>query len=503
MSTTSPPIEVVSIVEPPDLIVTTSLVGPSGPQGPPGPAGPAGSLVLTPTTDHDTFGRANGVLDGTLAPSGGTYTVEGTGTKNQIVGGVYAPNVTPGTADVQVLHLPFQQTLTAVTGEFTFTAGGTTTTHNVVIGAAPGNFGAAGGSIQLSWNAAGLWQLFSFVPTVYTILGQGNLAAPVVGTRYRMTMTRTGYNTVVLELPDGSLQTITDPNVSLRWGNQAGWQTRRPATTDGTAVFSMAGWKRTSPLPTAVPGALRLDTPAGYPVTTPKPPGWTIGDLDIRLIAIPDTWAVAGTPVLCGQNPQASWAITTTGASILNLQYRYDGVTVNTANSSAAIPAGTNGVRITRTVSDGVITLYTSTDLGATWTQLGVTRASTAGPLYNPTPNSGNAMIQLGKFTGQLRSFTIMDGVGGPVAASVDLTRPWPGAFYTDPAGNTWTLAPDLWRWATAPTLQTVSALPTAAAANRGQSLMVPGNGTTTPDTVYTCLLAAAGTYSWKPIATG
>lgn len=48
-----------------------------------------------------------------------------------------------------------------------------------------------------------------------------------------------------------------------------------------------------------------------------------------------------------------------------------------------------------------------------------------------------------------------------------------------------------------------VSALPTAAAGFRGQLLVVPGNGTTTADQLYTCLRSATGTWSWKSVSTG
>jgi hypothetical protein len=48
-----------------------------------------------------------------------------------------------------------------------------------------------------------------------------------------------------------------------------------------------------------------------------------------------------------------------------------------------------------------------------------------------------------------------------------------------------------------------IAALPTASAAYKGHSVLVPGNGTTTADTFYICLMSATGTYSWKQIVTG
>ena len=48
-----------------------------------------------------------------------------------------------------------------------------------------------------------------------------------------------------------------------------------------------------------------------------------------------------------------------------------------------------------------------------------------------------------------------------------------------------------------------VAALPTAGVAFRYLLLVVPGNGTTTADTLYACLRSSTGTYSWKQIIAG
>jgi hypothetical protein len=52
-------------------------------------------------------------------------------------------------------------------------------------------------------------------------------------------------------------------------------------------------------------------------------------------------------------------------------------------------------------------------------------------------------------------------------------------------------------------TVGNVASLPTASAAFRGQIIYVQGNGTTTADTAYQCLMSATGTYSWKQIIAG
>jgi hypothetical protein len=48
-----------------------------------------------------------------------------------------------------------------------------------------------------------------------------------------------------------------------------------------------------------------------------------------------------------------------------------------------------------------------------------------------------------------------------------------------------------------------IAALPTASATYRGMIAYVQGNGTTTADTFYMCLMSATGTYSWKQIIAG
>lgn len=48
-----------------------------------------------------------------------------------------------------------------------------------------------------------------------------------------------------------------------------------------------------------------------------------------------------------------------------------------------------------------------------------------------------------------------------------------------------------------------IQALPTASAAYKGKTVLVPGNGTTTADIFYICLMSAAGSYSWKQLITG
>jgi hypothetical protein len=47
------------------------------------------------------------------------------------------------------------------------------------------------------------------------------------------------------------------------------------------------------------------------------------------------------------------------------------------------------------------------------------------------------------------------------------------------------------------------SSLPAAAAQWRGHIIYVPGNGTTTDDVAYICLMSSTGTYSWKTLASG
>jgi hypothetical protein len=48
-----------------------------------------------------------------------------------------------------------------------------------------------------------------------------------------------------------------------------------------------------------------------------------------------------------------------------------------------------------------------------------------------------------------------------------------------------------------------LASLPTASATYRGQIATVQGNGTTTADTFYICLMSATGSYSWKQVMAG
>lgn len=48
-----------------------------------------------------------------------------------------------------------------------------------------------------------------------------------------------------------------------------------------------------------------------------------------------------------------------------------------------------------------------------------------------------------------------------------------------------------------------VSSLPTASSSYRGQIIYVQGNGTTTADVAYMCLMSSTGTYSWKQVVSG
>lgn len=52
-------------------------------------------------------------------------------------------------------------------------------------------------------------------------------------------------------------------------------------------------------------------------------------------------------------------------------------------------------------------------------------------------------------------------------------------------------------------TATSVAALPTASVNYRGCQAYVPGDGVSTADVLYVCLLSAAGAYSWKTLSTG
>lgn len=48
-----------------------------------------------------------------------------------------------------------------------------------------------------------------------------------------------------------------------------------------------------------------------------------------------------------------------------------------------------------------------------------------------------------------------------------------------------------------------INTLPTASSLYKGHTVIVPGNGTTTADIFYICLMSSTGTYTWKQIVTG
>ena len=52
-------------------------------------------------------------------------------------------------------------------------------------------------------------------------------------------------------------------------------------------------------------------------------------------------------------------------------------------------------------------------------------------------------------------------------------------------------------------TVPTLASLPTASSTYRNRIATVLGNGTTTADTLYICLMSATGTYSWKQVIAG
>ena len=97
------------------------------------------------------------------------------------------------------------------------------------------------------------WLLFCVTQeageTVYPILASARFRPGFSfvrdgSTRYRSILERTGPTTVGLQLPDGEEQLVDDGRIAEFWGDAAGFQLRRPFSTDGYAEFTAVATAR-------------------------------------------------------------------------------------------------------------------------------------------------------------------------------------------------------------------------------------------------------------------
>jgi hypothetical protein len=176
-------------------------------------------------------------------------------------------------------------------------------------------------------------------------------------------------------------------------------------------------------------------------------------DLDIRWIGSVADWATLNR----GATPQGlfshyqspndrGWLLELRTNGMLRIWWAPLGNT-GEINRSSTVATGfadgaTGGVRVTIEASTGIVSFYTSTDLGSTWDLLGTPVGSGgATSIFNNI----NATIEVGTYNGgtgypstiTVRSAELRDGIDGTVLASPDFTE---GTAGKDAQGNAWTV---------------------------------------------------------------
>lgn len=185
------------------------------------------------------------------------------------------------------------------------------------------------------------------------------------------------------------------------------------------------------------------------------------GDLDIRFYGR-STWQgaqacdIAGRYVVAGD--LRAWALYRTASGRLGLVWSPDGTLANrrSALSTVAVTPPADGrlaVRATLDVDNGAggatATFYTAVDLAGPWTAVG-TAVTSAGT--SSVAAAAGADLEVGEtqdlgqdnaFEGDIYGFEVRDGIGGTVAAVLDVTTLDLGTrSWTDTAGQSWTLDP-------------------------------------------------------------
>jgi len=456
--------------------------GRQGDPGGPGPQGPRGgdtgeapnptTMFGTPTV-WDDFSGADGTINATFAPTGHKYTHGGDATHLMRTSNRYTPTPTPGDADI--LYLTHSSKVDWVFAKFVLTPGTGTGGQNAVVGTC--NVGFGQGSVQLAiyegthGGPLGVdWQLF-YVPSPivdpYPVITSGTWSGGFTldrtgATIYWFGMRRLSTNTVALYLPDGSVHVTTDTNIGTYWGKRVGIQSRRPNSTDGHSEFTFVGTGgdtgsvgsgSTPPLPAVI--HFTGDSTTG--VTTPDPGTALNADIDVSFALIPDSLTPGASQSFGGQYGSAgdrSWRVLLTTASLIQFNYYYDGTTSNTVSSSVALSSAATAIRVTRQSSTGDVKFYTSTDpagtneASVTWTQLGSTRSTTAGDLFNSGDSLKVALSGTSGFTGKAYWAVFKNGIAGTIVAQVDFRHLWAaGTTYTGTAGNVWTLEGSGYEW--------------------------------------------------------
>jgi hypothetical protein len=186
-------------------------------------------------------------------------------------------------------------------------------------------------------------------------------------------------------------------------------------------------------------------------------------DIDIRWVGSLDDWTPSALQILLARDQNAStkvcWMLGVAASGVLTLYHAPTGAGASRiGKSSAALgftDGATRGVRACLDVDNGAggytITFYTSTDLGATWDQLGAP-VVTAG--VTSIYNSSTAIMEVGSYiggansplAGTVLSAEVRDGIDGTLVASPDFTNAM-GPRYRDAQENIWTINGSAWAW--------------------------------------------------------
>ncbi len=172
------------------------------------------------------------------------------------------------------------------------------------------------------------------------------------------------------------------------------------------------------------------------------------GDIDVRARAAAVDWTSAGSGSFMAKRvdggSQQSWdfAHTTTGALTFGWSLTGSGMAYATSSVVTGFADGAvHYVRATRSAATGDIKFYTSPD-GVVWTQLGATRTSTVGALFD-----SNAAIEVGAhrvangslFVGTIYRAQLLNGIDGPVVVDFNPASHVSGATWASETGEVWT----------------------------------------------------------------
>lgn len=195
---------------------------------------------------------------------------------------------------------------------------------------------------------------------------------------------------------------------------------------------------------------------SGHYASAPYAAGLAItGDIDLRWIGSLDDWTPAATTALVARfyndagSRNFAFTVMDSPAGYLQLTWSADGTTTLTATSTAATGftnGAIGGVRVTLDVNNGAAghtaTFYTSSDEGASWTQLG-SAVTTAGTTSIWSDSS--TILEIGGYSngaslpiaGRSLRAEVRNGIAGTVVASPDFQR---GTIGKDAQGNPWTI---------------------------------------------------------------